>query len=57
MANAVPVHPQTPEAGADEAKAKAPKARKGGPEKVECHIPAAPGNYYELPDGTVCKDN
>ena len=56
MANAVPVHPKTPEAGADEAKVKAPKT-KGGPEKVQTHIPAAPGNYYELPDGTVVKDN
>lgn len=57
MANAVPVHPKTPEAGAEEAKAKAPKPSKSGPEKVQNHIPAAPGNYYELPDGTVVKDN
>lgn len=55
MANAIPVHPKTPEQGAEEA-AKKP-AKKSGPEKVQTHIPAAPGNHYELPDGTVVKDN
>ena len=56
MANATPVHPKTPEQGAEEAKAKAPK-NDGKPAKSPMHIPAAAGNYYELPDGTVVKDN
>jgi len=57
MANAIPVHPKTPEEGAAEAKAKAPKPATSGPKKVQTHIPAAPGNHYELPDGTVVRDN
>lgn len=57
MANAIPVHPKTPEEGAAEAKAKAQKPATSGPKKVQTHIPAAPGNHYELPDGTVVKDN
>jgi len=55
MANAVPVHPKAPEEAAEKP-AKKP-AQQSGPAKVQTHIPAAPGNYYELPDGTVVKDN
>lgn len=56
MADAIPVHPKSTEDGAAEAKAKAPK---GGvkPTEVQTHIPAAPGNFYKLPDGTIVKDN
>jgi hypothetical protein len=57
MANATPVHPTTPEDAPKAPKAKPAAKKSDGPTKVDMHIPAEPGNYYELPDGTVVSDH